>query len=73
MDAQTLQLPSIRAEAGRMVSLRINAEHQPLLAARYGVKSYPTILWVNADGQEIGRRPTSASNREFWQEIKKIG
>ena len=73
MDAQTMQLPSIRAEAQRMISLRINAEHQPQLAARYAVKSYPTVLWVNADGQEIGRRPSGASNREFWQEFKRIG
>lgn len=33
--------------------LKINAEHQPAVAKKYGVTGYPSIKFLDAEGNEI--------------------
>ena len=42
------------ASEGRVTLLRVNVDENPGLAARYGVRSIPTILFV-ADGTVVDR------------------
>lgn len=37
----------------KFISLKINAEQQKSIAARYEVTAYPTLLIVNAEGEEV--------------------
>ena len=51
--------------------LKINAEHQPAVAKKYGVTGYPTIKFLDSDGnavhEAVGYRPLNA----FLQEMNK--
>jgi outer membrane lipoprotein-sorting protein/thiol-disulfide isomerase/thioredoxin len=37
------------------VAIKIDAEREPALAARFGIEAYPTIVLVRPDGSELGR------------------
>ena len=51
----------------RFVSVKIDAEagNGPKLAALYGVRAYPTLLWVDADGRVRARREGAAYQTEL--------
>jgi thioredoxin 1 len=40
---------------GRVTLMKVNIDESPALAARYGIRSIPTILFVK-DGAEVDRR-----------------
>ena len=43
------------ASDGRVTLMKVNIDQNPALAARYGIRSIPTILFVK-DGAEVDRR-----------------
>lgn len=43
-----------RDGAGRLLVLKVNVDHHPGIAARYGVQGVPTLLWLEG-GQERDR------------------
>lgn len=56
LDVVTWRDKSVRVWLGeKAVAVKIDAEQAPLLARRYKVRDYPTILLLNSDGQEITR------------------
>jgi thiol-disulfide isomerase/thioredoxin len=56
MKATTLKDPKVIQAARGLVPLSLDAERAGRgLAARYGIRSYPTFLFVDAKGEEFGR------------------
>ncbi|MCW7076023.1 MAG: thioredoxin fold domain-containing protein [Candidatus Syntrophoarchaeum sp.] len=53
MESTTLSDPEIIALSGKMICIDANGDRN--LLARYYVRSYPTILFVDPDGEEIFR------------------
>lgn len=51
----------------RFVSVKVDAEagNGPKLAALYGVKAYPTLLWVDPSGRVCARREGAAFQTEL--------
>ena len=53
----------------RFVNYKLDAEDEsiegPEIAARYGVKAYPTYLILDSDGAEIGRATSGMSGDQF--------
>lgn len=53
----------------RFVNYKLDAEDEsvmgPEIAARYGVKGYPTYLIVDGEGEEIGRATSGMSGDQF--------
>ncbi|HET7451459.1 MAG TPA: thioredoxin fold domain-containing protein [Thermoanaerobaculia bacterium] len=48
--------PEVRRELDRAVFLRLDAEGEGAEAARrYGVDGFPTIVFIDASGREVGR------------------
>jgi thiol:disulfide interchange protein len=68
--------PRIRAVIGNQyVSLKLNAEKGEgiRLAKRYGVGGFPTFLYTEADGHELGRTIGTCSNNDYLIAIKSSG
>lgn len=54
--AATWPDPAVQEWLGtHTVPLKIDAEAEVRLAARYGVEAYPTLIFIDGEGQEIGR------------------
>ncbi|MCP4895563.1 MAG: thioredoxin fold domain-containing protein, partial [bacterium] len=55
-DAETFSDADVREELGNLVALRVNAEKEGLeLASQYGVQSFPMVVFVDPDGNEVDR------------------
>lgn len=70
LDKNTWTDPAvIQALDEKTVSLRLDAEKEVGLAARYKIKAYPTVLLIKPDGSEIDRlvgyRPPAAFLADF--------
>lgn len=50
LDQKTYTDSSVVALSRRIVNVKVDAEARKEIAARYGVRSYPTILFLNPDG-----------------------
>lgn len=50
LDQKTYVDPTVCDLANRLVSVKVNAESEVAVAARYGVSAYPTITFLNPDG-----------------------
>jgi len=56
MEREVFTDPNVRSALQGLVVLKLDAEGDgERLAARYGVDSYPTIVFVNGDGEEVDR------------------
>ncbi|HEX8833489.1 MAG TPA: thioredoxin family protein [Abditibacteriaceae bacterium] len=55
MDLETYSNAEVIGESANYINVKINAETRTDLAQRYGVKSYPTIIWADSAGNERGR------------------
>jgi len=50
MDAKTFTDPKVAALAEGMVAVKVNAEAERAVAGQYGVRAFPTIVFLNPDG-----------------------
>ncbi|MBM3333995.1 thioredoxin family protein [Candidatus Sumerlaeota bacterium] len=71
-DEKTLSEPAIVRLSGKFVCVRINGNDAPDLARKYGVKSYPTIVFLNAKGEVIDRQIGLIAPRPFETQMKEI-
>ena len=56
LEADTFSVPAVRSELERIVSIRMNAEKDGLaLADRFGIDSYPTMVFLDPAGNEMDR------------------
>ena len=55
LDNTTYSDATVGKKAERFVSLKIDADDQRPLAARYKVSAFPTILFIDPDGKELHR------------------
>jgi thiol:disulfide interchange protein len=64
LDAETYVDGQVVAAAGDFVSLKLNADNERQVAARYNITGFPTILFVDSRGNElhrvVGYRPAQA-------------
>jgi thiol:disulfide interchange protein len=72
-DQNTLSDSNVQRALEGVVSVRLNAEKDGREAAqRFNVDGYPTILFLNASGNEVGRIPGYLEPRPFLAEIENI-
>lgn len=70
LDTTAYRNDSVIAVIGNMVNVRVNAEKDTLLARKYGIAGYPTIVLTNADGSEIDRIYGYLEPPDFVQAIR---
>jgi thiol:disulfide interchange protein len=69
LDRTTYVDPSVVKKSGQFVSLKIDADDQRPLAARYKIGAFPTILFINPDGMEIHRVVGFRPGPDFVREM----
>jgi thioredoxin len=62
-------LDQVAAEnAGRVKVVKVNVDAQPALAARYGIRSVPTLIYF-VDGEAVDRTMGAVSKRAIAAKI----
>lgn len=73
LDKDTFSDASVVEELGELVALRLDAEKEGVDAAeRYGVRSYPTIIFLDAAGHEVDRILGYLPPDAFLAEVQRI-
>jgi thioredoxin-related protein len=73
LERETLADPGVRGALAGVLALKLDAEGDgEQLAARYGVDSYPTIVFVNGNGEESDRIPGYLPPGDFIAESQRI-
>jgi thiol:disulfide interchange protein len=69
LDNTTYSDATVTKKAEQFVSLKIDADDQRPLAARYKVGAFPTILFIDPDGVEIHRVVGFRPPEDFLKEM----
>jgi thiol:disulfide interchange protein len=70
MDEKTFADARVQAEVGRVIPVKLDAEREGRDAARrYRVQGFPTILFLDAEGREVGRIPGFMPAAPFLEEL----
>jgi thiol:disulfide interchange protein len=69
LDRTTYADATVMKKAEKFISLKIDADGQRPLAARYKVGAFPTILFINPDGIEIHRVVGFRPPEDFLKEM----
>jgi len=73
LDQTTLSDSDVQKSLARFVSVRLNADKDGMdLARRFNVDGYPTILFLDARGDEVGRIPGYLEPRPFLAVVEQI-
>lgn len=73
LESDTFSAPSVRRELAQIVSLRRNAEKEgAALADRFEVDSYPTMVFLDPDGNEMDRILGYLPPDKFLSRIERI-
>ncbi len=73
LDSETLTNRDVRQELSKFVPVRLNAEKEGAEAARrFGVESYPTMIFVDPSGDEVERISGYLPPDRFLDEVRRI-
>ena len=73
LEKETLADPDVRSALAGIVALKLDAERAgERLAARYGVDSYPTIVFTDGNGEEVDRIRGYLPPAQFVAESRRI-
>jgi thiol-disulfide isomerase/thioredoxin len=73
LDSDTLTDPEVRKELAGLVALRLDAEKGGAdLASRFGVDSYPTLIFLDAQGHEMERILGYLPPEKFLRRVQRI-
>jgi len=70
LDANTFPAGEVIAESQNFVNVKINAEVRTDLARQYGVHSYPTILFLDANGNTLNRFAGGYASAGFVKQMQ---
>jgi thioredoxin-related protein len=73
LDSDTFSDPAVRLEVSNFVALKLNAEKGGAdLASRFGVDSYPTLVFFDAQGHEMERILGYLPPGKFLRRVQRI-
>lgn len=73
LNTDTFSNPEVRSELAKLVAIRLNAEEGGAeLASRFGVDSYPTMIFFDARGNEMERILGYLPPEKFLRRVQRI-
>ncbi|MDX2438359.1 MAG: thioredoxin fold domain-containing protein [Acidobacteriota bacterium] len=73
LESDTFTDPKVRAELAQLVAVKLDAEKSGVeLAARYGVNSFPTMIFFDARGNEMERILGYLPPDKFLRRVQRI-
>jgi thioredoxin-related protein len=73
LEKETFSRNDVRRELGSLVAMKVDAEKEGIeLAERFQVDSYPTMVFVEADGTEIDRIVGYLPPESFLERVAKV-
>jgi thioredoxin-related protein len=73
LEAETLTDRDVRRELAGMIALQLDAEKEGLDAARrFGIESYPTMIFLDSEGEEVERIVGYLPPDKFLSEVQRI-
>ncbi len=73
LDRTTYADGQVQQALARVVAVKLDAEKDGRQAAeQYGVDGFPTVIFLDARGREVGRIPGYLGPRPFLQELEDI-
>lgn len=73
LDKNTFSDADVQKALAQIVTVRLNGEREGRdAAARFNVEGYPTLIFLNAAGNEVGRIPGYMDPGAFLQELQGI-
>jgi thioredoxin-related protein len=73
LDADTFSVPEVQHELAELVSMKVNGETSGAdLAAKFGVDSYPTLIFLDPDGKEMDRILGYLPPDRFLRRVRRI-
>ncbi len=73
LDADTFSVPEVQRELARFVPMKMNGEKGGAeLAARFGIDSYPTLIFLDPNGKEMDRILGYLPPDRFLRRVRRI-
>jgi len=73
LDVDTFSVPEVRREIANLVSIKVNGEKAGAdLAATFGIDSYPTLIFLDPDGNETDRILGYLPPDRFLRRVRRI-
>jgi thiol:disulfide interchange protein len=73
LDQKTFSNSDVQKALADVVTVRLNGEREGRQdAERFGVEGYPTLIFLNASGAEVGRIPGYMDPGPFLEELHSI-
>ena len=73
LESETLSDRKVREELGKLVPMQLNAETDGIEAARrFGIESYPTMIFLDPSGKEVERILGYLPPDKFAEEVRRI-
>jgi thioredoxin-related protein len=73
MDRESFSDPAVQKFLRQnTIAIHIDAAQHPELVSRYQVLGYPTFVFVNADGDEVGRIVGYVPRQQFLAKASQI-
>ena len=70
LESDTFPSPQVVAESQYFVNVRVNAEGRTDLAQQFGVSKYPTLIFLDANGNTVNRFEGGYPPDEFAQQMR---
>ncbi len=72
LDSDTYSDPKVNAASEKFICVKVNAEKEPAIASKYGVSGYPTIIFLDSNGNVLQKNPGFLPAAPFLQNMEKI-
>lgn len=72
LDSDTYSNSKVSAAAERFICVKIDAEKEPAIANKYGVAGFPTIIFLNSNGNVISKIPGYLPPDRFLANMNKV-